>query len=141
MSTRDRNLLLLAFAWLVAISATAGSLYYSQIRHFIPCELCWYQRILMYPLVIVLGIATFYVDVRVRRYALPMVLVGGAISILHYAEQKIPGFAPTSCAATPIPCTTTYVNYFGFITIALMALAAFVLIAAALVMLKEERPD
>ena len=139
MSTRDRNTLLLAFAWLVAIAATAGSLYYSQIRHFIPCELCWYQRIFMYPLVLILGIATFFGDVRIRLYALPMALVGGAISVLHYAEQKIPGFAPTSCAATPIPCTTTYVNYFGFVTIAFMALVAFVLIALALALLKEER--
>lgn len=140
MSTRDRNTLLLAFAWLVSIAATAGSLYYSQIRHFIPCELCWYQRIFMYPLVLLLGIATFYADARIRRYALPMALVGGSISVLHYAEQKVPGFAPTSCAATPIPCTTEYVNYFGFVTIPLMALVAFALIALALAWLREERP-
>ncbi|WP_287408844.1 disulfide oxidoreductase [Oceanithermus sp.] len=140
MSTRDRNTLLLAFAWLVAIAATAGSLYYSQIRHFIPCELCWYQRIFMYPLVLILGIATFFGDARIRRYALPMALVGGSISVLHYAEQKIPGFAPTSCAATPIPCNIEYVNYFGFVTIAFMALTAFVLIALALAAVREERP-
>ena len=139
MSPRDRNLMLLAFSWLVAVVATAGSLYYSQIRHFIPCELCWYQRIFMYPLVLILGVATYLADVRVRLYALPMVLAGGFISALHYAEQKIPGFAPTSCAATPIPCNTTYVNYYGFVTIAFMALVAFVLIALALLALKEER--
>jgi len=140
MSTRERNTLLLAFAWLVAVVATGGSLYYSQIRHLIPCELCWYQRIFMYPLVLILGIATYYGDVHVRRYALPMAWVGGAISALHYAEQKIPGFTPTACAATPIPCNITYVNYFGFVTIAFMALTAFVLIALALSATREERP-
>ncbi|WP_457631507.1 disulfide oxidoreductase [Oceanithermus sp.] len=140
MSTRDRNVLLIAFAWLVAIVATSGSLYYSQIRHFTPCELCWYQRIFMYPLVLILGIATFYGDARVRRYALPMALVGGSISALHYAEQKIPGFHPTACAATPIPCNVAFVNYYGFITIALMALTAFTLISIALFFVREEGP-
>ncbi len=140
MSTRDRNLLLIAFAWLVAIVATSGSLYFSQIRHFTPCELCWYQRIFMYPLSLILGIATFYGDARIRRYALPMALVGGSISTLHYAEQKIPGFEPTACAATPIPCNIEFVNYFGFVTIALMAWTAFVLISIALWYVKEERP-
>ncbi|WP_456410158.1 disulfide oxidoreductase [Oceanithermus sp.] len=140
MSTRDRNLLLIAFAWLVAIVATSGSLYYSNVRHLIPCELCWYQRIFMYPLVLILGIATFFGDARIRRYALPMALVGGSISALHYAEQKIPGFKPTACAATPIPCNIEYVNYFGFVTIAFMALVAFTLIALALFFVREERP-
>ena len=140
MSTRERNLLLIAFAWLVSIVATSGSLYYSQVRHFTPCELCWYQRIFMYPLVLILGIATYYNDPRVRRYALPMALVGGSISTLHYAEQKIPGFHPTACAATPVPCNVSFVNYYGFITIALMALTAFVLIAISLYLVKEERP-
>jgi len=141
MSTRDRNLLLIAFAWLVAIAATSGSLYYSQIRHFIPCELCWYQRIFMYPLVLILGIATYYNDARVRRYALPMALVGIAFSTLHYAEQMIPGFKPTACAATPIPCNVTYVKYYGFITIALMAWTAFALIILALWFVREEPSD
>jgi len=138
MSTRERNLLLIALAWLVAIVATSGSLYYSQIRHFIPCELCWYQRIFMYPLVLILGIATYYNDARVRRYALPMALVGIVFSTLHYAEQMIPGFTPTACAATPIPCDVTYVKYYGFITIALMAWAAFALIILALWFVREE---
>ena len=141
MSTRERNLLLLAFAWLVAIVATSGSLYFSQIRHFIPCELCWYQRIFMYPLVLILGIATYYNDARVRRYALSMSLVGLSISTLHYAEQKIPGFHPTACAATPVPCNVSFVNYYGFITIALMAWTAFFLISLALFFVREERPS
>lgn len=135
MNGKTRALLLLTFAWLVAIAATAGSLYYSEIRRFMPCELCWYQRIFMYPLVLLLGLAVYRLDTGIRPYALAMSVVGGAISLIHYLEQKVPAFHPTACDATPIPCTTQYVNYFGFVTIPFMALVAFALITAALLAL------
>ena len=135
MNGKTRALLLLTFAWLVAIAATAGSLYYSEIRRFMPCELCWYQRIFMYPLVLLLGLAVYRLDPGIRPYALAMSVVGGTISLVHYLEQKIPAFHPTACDATPIPCTTQYVNYFGFVTIPFMALVAFALITAALLAL------
>ena len=141
MSAKERNLLLLAFAWLVAITATAGSLYFSQVRGFIPCELCWYQRILMYPLVIILGIAVYKGDVRIRPYVVALAGVGGLISALHYLEQKLPGFHPTACKATPIPCNLQYVNYFGFVTIPLMALTAFLLILLAMALIRPAASD
>ena len=139
MNEKTKVLLLLTFAWIVAIAATAGSLYYSEIRRFMPCELCWYQRIFMYPLVLILGIAVLKLDTRVRPYVLAMVGVGGLVSLAHYLEQKIPAFHPTACDATPIPCNTQYVNYFGFLTIPLMALIAFTLIFLAMLALPEER--
>ena len=139
MNGKTKTLLLLTFAWIVAIAATAGSLYYSQIRHFMPCELCWYQRIFMYPLVLLLGIAVWRLDTGIKPYALAMTLVGGSISLLHYLEQKIPAFHPTACDATPIPCNIHYVEYFGFLTIPLMALIAFALIALAMLALPGER--
>ena len=134
---RERALFLLVFAWLVAIAATAGSLYYSEVRGFVPCELCWYQRIFMYPLVLILGLAVWRLDLGVRPYVLALALVGGTISLVHYLEQKLPGFAPTSCNATPVPCDLHYVNHFGFVTIPFMALVAFALIILAMLALDE----
>jgi len=139
MNAQSRTLWLLTFAWIVAIAATAGSLYYSEIRHFMPCELCWYQRIFMYPLVLLLGIAVLKLDPRIRPYALAMAAVGGTISLVHYLEQRVPAFHPTACDATPIPCNLQYVNYCGFITIPFMALVAFLLIGIALLLLPVER--
>ena len=135
MNGKTRALLLLTFAWLVAIAATAGSLYYSEIRRFMPCELCWYQRIFMYQLVLLLGLAVYRLDTGIRPYAMAMSVVGGTISLVHYLEQKVPAFQPTACDATPIPCNVQYVNYFGFVTIPFMALVSFALITAVLLAL------
>ncbi len=88
------RLVWLYLAWLVAIGAMAGSLYFSEVRSFVPCALCWWQRILMYPLVPLLGIATFRQDAQIWRYALPLSTVGLATSTYHYLIQKVPGFAP-----------------------------------------------
>lgn len=119
----------LYFAWLVAIVATGGSLYFSEIAGFIPCELCWYQRILMYPLVILLGIACFKGDKYIIPYVLPLSIIGGCFSIYHYSEQK---FGTPSFCTGVAPCSGEYINWLGFITIPLMALTAFVLITVVL---------
>jgi disulfide bond formation protein DsbB len=119
-------------AWLVAIVATAGSLYFSEVRLFVPCTLCWYQRIMMYPLVILLGVASYRQDRKVVVYALPLAVIGGAFSLFHYLEQKVPGFsAPTLCRVG-VPCNQEYINWLGFITIPFLALVAFVLISVLL---------
>lgn len=135
---QNRNGLLLGSAWMVALVATLGSLYYSEIRHFLPCELCWYQRILMYPLAIILGIAVWRSDFKVRIYALPLAAIGAPISLYHYLVEKVPGFGVTACKP-PVPCNVEYVNYFGFITIAFMALVAFVAIIVALSLVRNDR--
>lgn len=120
-------------AWLVALVATAGSLYFSEVRLFVPCTLCWYQRIMMYPLVIVLGIASYKQDKKIVAYALPFTALGGAVALFHYLEQKVPGFsAPTLCRVG-VPCTQEYINWLGFITIPFLALTAFLLIALLLI--------
>lgn len=120
-------------AWIVSIVATAGSLYFSEVRLFVPCGLCWYQRIMMYPLVILLGIASYRQDRGIVRYALPMTILGGSISIFHYLEQKVPGFRPPSICRTGVPCTTEHINWLGFITIPFLALIAFTLITILLI--------
>jgi disulfide bond formation protein DsbB len=131
----DRNALLLAFAWLVALVATLGSLYYSEVRNFIPCTLCWYQRIAMYPLVLILGLATWRNDVHIRPYALTLSLVGLFWSSYHLLELWVPGLAPNVCKG-PIPCNVEYIPSFP---IPLQAGIAFTLIALALFLLRPTR--
>jgi len=126
----------LYFAWLVAIVATGGSLYFSEVRHFVPCQLCWFQRIFMYPLVIVLGIASYRDDRRISYYVLPLSVLGGSISLYHYLEQKVPGFGSALLCQVGIPCNVQYINWWGFITIPLLALTAFVLITIFMVSIK-----
>ena len=131
----DKSGFLLYGAWFVSLIATLGSLYFSEIKGFIPCELCWYQRIAMYPLVLILGIATFRNDAKVFIYVLPLSLLGGSISILHYLEQKVPGFGGIKPCVSGVPCSSEYINWFGFVTIPFLALIAFILISVAMVVL------
>ncbi|MBO1437586.1 disulfide bond formation protein B [Meiothermus sp. CFH 77666] len=134
-STFDRNALLLAFAWLVALVATLGSLYYSEVRNFIPCTLCWYQRIAMYPLVFLLGIATWRNDAGIRPYALTLSLLGLFWSSYHLLELWVPGVAPNVCKG-PIPCNVEYVPSFP---IPLQAGIAFLFISVALFWVRPAR--
>lgn len=124
---------LLYFASLVSLVATFGSLYFSEIREFIPCEKCWYQRIFMYPFVFILGIAMFQRDVTVRKLVLPLPIIGGCISLIHYLEQKIPGFGGFNPCVSGVPCNIKYINWFGFVTIPFLALTAFTLISISMI--------
>ena len=133
--------LLLYGAWFVSLIATMGSLYFSEIKGFIPCDLCWYQRISMYPLVLILGIATVQNDLKAFRYVLPLSLLGGSISVLHYLEQKIPGFGGFKPCVSGVPCNAEYINWLGFITIPFLALIAFVLITAFMLFLAWKEKD
>ncbi|RBW70243.1 disulfide oxidoreductase [Bacillus taeanensis] len=126
----------LYFAWLVSVIAVGGSLFFSEIAGFIPCTLCWYQRIFMYPLAIILGIATFYNDKKVIGYALPFPIIGSVISIYHILVQRIPSF--TSPCMTGVPCSGVYINWFGFVTIPVLALIGFFLILFFLFMSRKE---
>ena len=77
-------------AWLVALTATLGSLYYSEVAHFLPCKLCWYQRIGIYPLAVVLLIAALRRDRAVRFSAIPVAAISAAISTYHYQLERFP---------------------------------------------------
>ncbi|MCS6867391.1 MAG: disulfide oxidoreductase [Thermus sp.] len=129
-----RGPLLLTFAWMVALVATLGSLYYSEVRLFLPCELCWYQRIFMYPQAILLGLALWRQDLSVWPYALALSLIGGGISTLHLLEQKFPELFTLACKP-PVPCSVEYMPQFP---IPLQALIAFVLIAVSMALLAKE---
>jgi hypothetical protein len=109
--------------WVVATVTTLGSLYYSQVAHFVPCELCWFQRICVYPLTIVLLVAAIARDRHVWRYVVGPAAVGLAIAAYHTQLQAYPD--QRSFCSTLVPCSTRYVWEFGFVSLPFMALAAF----------------
>ena len=121
----------LVAAFVVATLATIGSLYFSEVAHFEPCRLCWYQRIAMYPLVVILGIAALGRDPGVRRYAMPLAGIGALIATYHYALEWLPWLDTGACSATT-PCTIVWFREFGFISLPYLALSAFLLILALL---------
>lgn len=116
-------------SWGISLIATAGSLFFSEVLKYIPCELCWYQRIMMYPLVILLGIASAKKDYRMSCYVSVLSSIGGLISLYHYLIQKVPALHDLGSACGIVPCNTDYINWFGFITIPFLALIAFILIS------------
>lgn len=123
----------------MAVIATAGSLYYSLGAGFEPCELCWYQRIAMYPLSLMLVLAALWRDRRIVLYVLPAAVVGSVISGYHYMIQQFPDLSAGACSAS-VPCTAAYVWKFDFVSIPLMALVSFAaIITAALVALAHDR--
>lgn len=122
-------------AFVVALVATSGSLYYSEVRNFTPCTLCWYQRILMYPLVIITLVAIVERDKILPTYVLPFSIVGIFVSTYHYLIEWNVFGVPTSCQIN-IPCNYRWVNYFGFVSIPFMALVAFLLITVIMIVIK-----
>lgn len=116
----------------VALAASVGSLYLSEIANLIPCKLCWYQRIAMYPLAIILPIAAWRRDNGIRFYAGVLALIGLAIAMWHRTLQLFPSLEGGSCAAVGPPCSAPLIREFGFVTIPYMAISAFVLILVLL---------
>ena len=134
----------LLLAWIAAIIATLGSLYFSEVMHFIPCTLCWYQRIFMYPLAIILGVAVYRNDRGIYKYALPLSIIGLLIAGYHTLLQKIPYLQQFEMCTTGVPCSKDYINWLGFVTIPLLALIAFMVITICLIIIsrsKEENRD
>ena len=115
---------------LVALVTMLGSLYYSLVAHFEPCELCWYQRICMYPLAPMLLIAAARRDRRIRMYAAVPVVIGLVIAVYHTQLQAFPE-QHSFCQLTN-PCTNRYVWRFGFVSLPLMDLVAFCFVATML---------
>jgi len=116
-------------AFAVSAIATGGSLFFSEIANFIPCELCWYQRICMYPLSIITLLAAIRGDFRVARYLLPLPAVGACISIYHLlVENGVVAESTTCLVSAPGGCATKWINEFGYMTIPTLALTGFVLL-------------
>lgn len=115
-------------AWIISVTATLTSLYFSEIANLAPCSLCWYQRICMYPLTLILGVAAYREDRTIFTYVLPLTLTGGSISLFHFLNQKIPALQTMSPCHIDIPCFVDHLNLFGFITIPLLSFFAFSLV-------------
>lgn len=118
----------LPLAAIVGLVATLGSLYYSEVAGYVPCSLCWYQRIGMYPLPVILAIAAWRGDRQIRSYVMPISLIGAAIALYHYQLERFPEQASLSCSAEA-PCTVVWVWMFHAISLPGMALSGFLLIA------------
>jgi disulfide bond formation protein DsbB len=121
--------------FVVAAIATGGSLYFSEIAHYVPCELCWYQRICMYPLSITTLLAAIANDHRVARYLLPLPVVGAGVSTYHlFVENGVVAQAQTCLISAPGGCATKWINEFGYVTIPTLALTGFALAFAFLLL-------
>ena len=123
-------------AWIIALLATVGSLFFSEVMGYPPCVLCWYQRIAMYPLVFVIAAGIVLRDGRVKFYALPLALAGLVISVYHNLLYY--GLIPDSITPCTqgVSCTDTQIEWFGFVTIPMMSLAAFVIMSICLLLYK-----
>lgn len=129
----------IAVVFLVSLTAMLGSLFYSEIARYTPCVLCWYQRILMYPLVLITGIALLKkYTVEVVHYVFWMSLFGFGIAAWHYMGQ-IGAISSLPCSAVGYSqsCAERFVMQFGYITIPLMAATAFAMIFLTTVLLKK----
>ena len=131
---QDPNWALVFACWLLASGSTLGSLFFSEVMGILPCLLCWYQRICMYPLVLILPAGLFPYDSNVVRYALPLSLLGSLFAVFHLL--LVAGYIPESIrpCIQGIPCTEVQIVWFGFVTIPLLSALSFLLISALLVL-------
>ena len=129
-------------AFVVAAIATGGSLFFSQIAGFPPCELCWFQRICMYPLSILLLLMAWNNDNRAARYLFPLPIVGAGVSIYHLLIENKVIKEPTACLASATGgCGTKWINELGYITIPTLALTGFLLLIGFLVLATTETTE
>lgn len=129
--------ILVFFSFLVATIATLGSLFFSEVMHFVPCSLCWYQRIFMYPLFFIFLINLLYPDNKLFKYAFPLVTIGLVLSIYHNLLM----FGIISEDLAPcvqgVPCSTRYIDFFGFITIPFLSFISYSILFCLLIILKK----
>lgn len=126
MNKKTENLMILI--WIVSLVATLGSLYFSEIRLFEPCKLCWFQRILMYPIVLIMLIGVILKDHKAVIYSAVFSGIGLILSTYHYALQKLPFLQDVAPSCGRVTCTGAYIDWFGFVTIPFLAGVAFLII-------------
>jgi len=133
-ATPDWTILFLC--WLVASISTLGSLFFSYVMGFAPCVLCWYQRIFLFPLVILLALGLFPLDKSVVKYALPLAAAGWLTAVYH--NLLYAGIIPESIqpCSRGVSCTEEYIKLFGFVSIPLLSLLSFTALFALLIFLK-----
>jgi disulfide bond formation protein DsbB len=132
----NANWTILFTCWLVASISAMGSLFFSQVMEFAPCVLCWYQRICLFPLVIILAVGLFPFDKNVVKFALPLGIVGWLLAFYHsllYAGIIPENIQPCSQG---VSCTEEYIDLFGFLSIPMLSLLSFTTITVLLIVLK-----
>ena len=136
--TKKQNIFIY-IAWLISLIATLGSLFFSEVMEYPPCVLCWYQRIAMYPLVLILLVGALRSSSEVFFYSTPIAILGWVIALYHNLIHW--GIVPEKLApcVEGVACSTVYLDWFGFITIPLMALFAFSIILMSLILFKREK--
>ncbi|HQR75960.1 MAG TPA: disulfide bond formation protein B [Burkholderiaceae bacterium] len=137
---RNVHWTLLFVSWLIALASTLGALFFSEVMELAPCVLCWYQRIAMFPLALMLGIALLPFDARVVRYALPLAVIGWAIALYHcllYWGVVPKELVPCGQGAD---CTSAQMELAGFVTIPLLSLLAFSAIVFLLLVVRKGVP-
>ncbi len=126
-------------AWTVALIASSGSLFFSDVMELPPCVLCWYQRIAMYPLVVIIAVGIAKRDVLWRWYAVPLAVIGLGIAVYHnLLYYHIIPESITPCTEG-ISCTSVQIEWLGFITIPLMSLTAFSIINAIILIYRPNK--
>ena len=135
--TIQKEWFLLFLVWILATISTIASLFFSEIMKLPVCVLCWYQRIAMYPLVIILPLALFPFDAKVTRYAGVLVLFGWLTALFHVL--LVAGFIPKNAqpCVQDIPCSETHVNVFGFLNMPMMSLLTFSIMGLLLFFVKK----
>ncbi|MDH5719061.1 MAG: disulfide oxidoreductase [Spirochaetia bacterium] len=119
--------------WLIALIASLGSLFFSEIMEFVPCTLCWYQRVFMYPLVFIFFVSIYKIEKNILLYAGPLIIIGWIFSFYHNLVQlKIIPEEASPCVQG-IPCSIKYINWLGFITIPALSLFAFTLLIITMI--------
>jgi len=124
----NNDWLLIFSAWLIAAVSTLGSLFFSEVMELIPCVLCWYQRIFLFPLAIILLIGLFPLDKKVVNYSLPLAIIGLLFTVYHCLLFF--GVIPENLqpCSQGVSCTDDNMELFGFLPIPLLALIAFLMI-------------
>jgi disulfide bond formation protein DsbB len=134
MSNESTAWALIFSAWLVASVSTLGALFFGEVMQLPPCVLCWYQRIFMFPLALILPIGLFPLDRKVARYALPLAVIGWGFAVFHLL--LVAGVIPEDIqpCAQGVPCSQTVIEWFGFVTIPLLSVVAFSIIMTLLLL-------
>jgi disulfide bond formation protein DsbB len=136
----ERAWTLLFAAWVVAAGSTLGALFFSEVMGIPPCVLCWYQRICLFPLAVLLPLGLFPFDPKIVRYTLPLAAIGAAVALFHVL--LVHGVIPeriTPCTQG-VPCSQNPIEWFGFLGIPHLALVAFLIIIALLVNARSRTP-
>ncbi len=135
--TANVNWTILFLCWLLVSGSTAGSLFFSYVLEYEPCVLCWYQRIFLFPLVLILAAGLFPLDKNVVKYALPLAIAGGVTALYHTLLYG--GIIPENIqpCSKGVSCTEKYIELFGFVSIPMLSFLAFSTLIALLLILKK----